>query len=93
MNRRALIFYGGWEGHQPVEMAELTRSALKESDFEVEMSDSLECLDDGGALREFDLIVPCWTMGELEPKAVENLSAAVQAGTGRAGFHGGMGDA
>ena len=40
-----------------------------------------------------DLIIPCWTMGEIDGKARENIVKAVAAGTGLAGCHGGMCDA
>ena len=38
------------------------------------------------------LIVPCWTMGNAEKAAMDNLMAAVGSGVGLAGWHGGMGD-
>ncbi len=93
MNQRALIFHGGWDGHHPAQMADLAAKALRQHEFEVEVTDSLECLADGSALAAFDLIVPCWTMGKLEPESAKNLCNAVQSGTGLGGFHGGMGDA
>lgn len=40
----------------------------------------------------FDLIVPNWTMGQIERKYVLNISEAVAAGVGLAGCHGGMCD-
>ena len=39
------------------------------------------------------LVIPNWTMGTLTGDQEKNLLAAVEAGTGLAGFHGGMGDA
>ncbi len=41
---------------------------------------------------ELDLIVACWTMGQINHDYVVNLSKAVGAGVGLAGCHGGMCD-
>jgi hypothetical protein len=43
-------------------------------------------------LVRFDLIVPILTMGSIADAEAKNLCAAVEAGVGLAGFHGGMGD-
>lgn len=91
--RRALIFHGGWSGHYPAEFAALAREHLSSTGYEVKVHDSLSVLDDAAALLDFDLIVPIWTMGELTDGQERNLMAAVEAGTGLAGWHGGMGDA
>lgn len=91
--KRALVFYGGWQGHDPVGSAGLAGRLLESAGIDVELSDRLERLDDAPALKEFDLIVPVWTMGELTRERERNLLSAVEAGTGLAGWHGGMGDA
>ncbi|MGF1450629.1 MAG: ThuA domain-containing protein [Opitutales bacterium] len=93
MAKSALIVSGGWEGHQPAEISRRIAGALREQALEVTVAESLDCLDDGDVLKGFDLIVPNWTMGELSGEREKHLSAAVQAGTGFAGLHGGMGDA
>ena len=91
--KEALLFFGGWEGHEPRVCAELFAARLGERGITVQLSDTLECLRDAGRLGEYALIIPCWTMGALEPTLEQNLLAAVAGGTGLAGFHGGMGDA
>ncbi|SFB29025.1 hypothetical protein SAMN05216312_105276 [Cohnella sp. OV330] len=93
MTKKALIVWGGWDGHQPKEVAELFRATLAAEGFEVEVSDTLEAFADKDKLMGLDLIVPAWTMGKIEQEWVNNVSAAVQAGTGLAGCHGGMCDA
>lgn len=93
MTRKALIVQGGWDGHQPKEVAEIFRGMLAAEGFEAEVSDTLEAFADKDKLMGLDLIVPCWTMGKIEQEWVNNVSAAVQAGTGLAGCHGGMCDA
>lgn len=90
--KKALIVWGGWEGHQPKEVAELFRGMLEQERFDVEVSDTLDSFADAEKLANLDLIVPVWTMGRIEPAFVENVSAAVQGGVGLAGCHGGMCD-
>jgi hypothetical protein len=90
--KRALIFFGGWAGHQPREGAEFFADRLGARGFSVELRDSLACLDDPDLLHGSDLIVPLWTMGSITETQERNLVAAVQSGAGIGGFHGGMGD-
>jgi len=90
---KALIFHGGWDGHQPVECAELFANELNSHGVEVTVSDSLDALNDPELVKSYDLITPIWTMGEMSKDQSENLLNAVKAGTGLGGFHGGMGDA
>lgn len=89
--KKALIVYGGWDGHDPKGVADLFSEMLKEEGFEVRMSDSLDSFLE--ELTSFDLIVPVWTMGKLSSQAEKNVCDAVAAGTGIAGCHGGMCDA
>ncbi|CAM4415933.1 ThuA domain-containing protein [Paenibacillus tarimensis] len=91
--RRALIVWGGWDGHEPEQVAGIFRELLEKEQFEVEVSDTLEAFADRDKLLGLDLIVPVWTMGRIEQKLVEHVSAAVQQGVGLAGCHGGMCDA
>lgn len=91
--KKALIVQGGWDGHFPGETAEILEHALRAEDFEVEMSDTLDAFRDAEKLKRLDLIVPQWTMGRIEPDQLKPLLAAVKAGTGIGGIHGGMGDA
>jgi len=91
--RNALIVQGGWEGHEPREVAEVLAQALRENGFEVEISDTLDAFKDQEKLEQLDLIVPIWTMGTIMPEQLHPLLEAVRKGTGIAGVHGGMGDA
>ena len=93
MSRKALIVWGGWDGHQPKEVAEIFRRVLAEEGFDVEVSDSLDSFNDEAKLKAFDLIVPCWTCGTLKPEQQAALCGAVKSGVGIAGAHGGMCDA
>lgn len=91
--KEALIVYGGWEGHQPKEVAAVFVEVLRREGFAVSSSDSLASFDDASALKQLDLIVPIWTMGEISKEQCHNISEAVAEGTGLAGCHGGMCDA
>ncbi|MBW5445586.1 hypothetical protein GE107_05855 [Cohnella sp. CFH 77786] len=91
--KKALIVWGGWDGHQPKEVAAHFRDILERERFEVEVSDTLQAFADAGKLKALDLIVPIWTMGKIEQELVNNVSEAVQGGVGLAGCHGGMCDA
>lgn len=93
MARKALITWGGWDGHEPEGVANLFRGMLEADGMEVEVSDSLECLADGEKLQALDLIVPVWTMSKIDKEYVVNVSEAVARGVGLAGCHGGMCDA
>ncbi len=89
---KALIVYGGWKGHEPDKISAILARQLRENGMEVELADSLEPLADADKLASLDLLVPHWTMGEIESDSAKNVSAAVEAGLGIAGIHGGMGD-
>jgi type 1 glutamine amidotransferase len=89
--KKALIVQGGWQGHQPAEMAELLADQLRQHDFQVTVSDTLDAFKNL-TLAEFDLIVPIWTMGAIEKEQLTPLLEAVSGGVGIAGVHGGMAD-
>ncbi|QUI24183.1 ThuA domain-containing protein [Vallitalea pronyensis] len=91
--RKALIFQGGWDGHEPLQVAQHFQSVLEKEGFQVVVSDTLDCLKDKEGLLAYDLLVPVWTMGEIEDGFVNNVSEAVAQGVGLAGCHGGMCDA
>lgn len=90
--KKALIFQGGWDGHEPQLTSKRFKNILTEQGFEVEISDTLDCLANLDELLKLDLIVACWTMGEIDHQYVENISKAVASGVGLAGCHGGMCD-
>jgi len=92
VTRRALVVRGGWEGHAPVETTELFRPDLLDAGFEVTVAEDLEVYRDEALLSRTDLIVQCWTGGRLTPQQSLGLRRAVRAGTGLAGWHGGVCD-
>ena len=89
---RALITWGGWDGHQPEIVARLFATWLEDAGMQVRLTDSLSCFDDPADLADLSLIVPVWTMSEIAKEQAENAAAAVASGVGLAGCHGGMCD-
>jgi type 1 glutamine amidotransferase len=93
MPAKALIVWGGWDGHQPKQVADVLERALKADGFEVEVSDTLDAFKDAKKLLGLSLIVPHWTMGKITTEQLKPVLEAVQSGVGMAGCHGGMCDA
>ena len=91
--KKGLIFWGGWDGHQPELTSVRFGKMLEEEGFEVDIYNTQECLADAEKLKEYDIIVACWTSDKIPHEYVQNISKAVAAGTGLAGVHGGMCDA
>jgi uncharacterized protein len=88
----ALVVRGGWAGHRPVEATAMFLPFLEQNDFRVRVEDSPEIYADAGEMARTDLIVQCVTMSEISRDAVLGLQAAVTAGTGFTGWHGGIAD-
>ena len=88
---KALVVYGGWDGHQPKEVAAIYTELLEKHGFSVTVSDTLDAYATED-LTTYRLIVPIWTMGTITPEQLNPLLAAVKGGVGIAGCHGGMCD-
>ena len=91
MGRKALIFWGGWDGHTPDRSAAVVSEMLTANDFSVDVHQGTAILASAD-LPSYDLIVPMVTMSTIEKPEVQALTRAVSEGTGLAGFHGTMGD-
>lgn len=88
----ALIVRGGWKGHQPVATTEAFIPFLRENNYEIRIEESPAVYADTDAMATFDLIVQSVSMSEITDEAVMGLQAAVAAGTGFTGWHGGIAD-
>jgi type 1 glutamine amidotransferase len=78
---KALVTWGGWDGHQPDKVSALFAGDLRAAGFEVELTDSLACFDDAARLAGFDLIVPVWTMSTITMAGCAMRSATTRCGS------------
>lgn len=90
--KNALVVRGGWDGHQPVEATDLFIPHLRANGFDVRVEESPAVYADAGYMADVDLIVQCNTMTTIETEEFNGLRSAVEAGTGLAGWHGGIAD-
>jgi len=91
-NKTALVVRGGWPGHRPVEATELFIPYLEANGYDVRVEESTAVYADGAYLAGVDLILQSVTMSTIEVDEFRGLRAAVEAGTGFAGWHGGIAD-
>ncbi|MBC8064454.1 MAG: ThuA domain-containing protein [Chlorobia bacterium] len=93
VNKRALIVWGGWDGHEPDKVAALFEGILKGEGFEVEVSNTLDSFADADKVNLMNLLVPIVTMSEISGEQFNPVAEAVRDyGVGMAGCHGGMCD-
>ena len=90
--KKALMVWGGWDGHEPKQCVDIFEPFLREKGYDVKVSDTLDAYLNRDLMASLDLVVPVWTMGTITGEQEKGLLAAVKAGTGIAGWHGGMGD-
>ncbi|MFO7822031.1 MAG: ThuA domain-containing protein, partial [Lentisphaeria bacterium] len=90
--KKALMVWGGWEGHEPKQCVDIIAPVLREEGFEVEIADTLDVYLDEAKMSALSLVVPAWTMGEITGEQSKGLRDAVHSGVGIGGWHGGMGD-
>lgn len=90
--KNAIIFQGGWDGHEPEKVSKRFAEIMEKNGYKARIFDTQEPLKDLEMVMAADIIIPCWTMGEIDGTVRENIVKAVAAGTGLAGCHGGMCD-
>ena len=91
--KKALMVWGGWDGHEPEQTVNRFAPFLRESGFDVRVEDNMNVYTDAEYMNSLSLVVPIWTMGTIESEQEKGLLEAVKAGVGLAGWHGGTGDA
>jgi len=91
--KKALIVWGGWEGHEPKLCTDIFAPMLRERNYDVTISDTLDIYLNTEFMMALDLVVPIWTMGTITREQEKGLLDAIASGVGVAGWHGGMGDA
>src|SRR6185436_6371515 len=90
--KKALMVWGGWDGHEPQKGVSIFKPILESAGFTVEVSDNLDAYLDHEKLSALNLIVPIWTMGVITEAQEKGLLEAVKSGVGLAGWHGCMAD-
>lgn len=91
--KKALLVWGGWEGHEPKLCADIFAPLLRQHDYDVTVADTLDIYLNTEFMLALDLVVPIWTMGAITREQEKGLLDAIAGGVGVAGWHGGMGDA
>lgn len=90
--KKALMVWGGWDGHEPKQTVDVFAPILQAEGYDVEVSDTLDSFLDEAKMNSLSLVVPCWTMGSITGEQERGLVSAVKGGVGLAGWHGGAGD-
>lgn len=92
--KKALVFYGGWDGHEPDLVAAYMGGELLEAKgLNVKVTDDMTILEDKSYVESLHVIVPVVTMDKITKEQEESISEAVASGVGLVGCHGGMCDA
>jgi type 1 glutamine amidotransferase len=83
---RALVVWGGWEGHRPREMADAMAALLGSEGYDIVVTGDYAALgaDD---ISRMDLVVPLITNDEIDRAVMQRLVTAVRGGTGLGGPH------
>ena len=93
MTKKALMVYGGWDGHEPKQTSDRFAAFLRTQGFEVIQSATLDSYLDTALMESLSLIVNTVTCGTLTGDQWKGLNKAVKSGVGLAGWHGGIVDA
>ena len=91
-SKKAMVVWGGWDGHTPHQSADLFSSILSKEGYQVEVSDTLDAYLDQEKMLSLDLVVPVWTKGTITREQEQGLLNAVASGVGIGGWHGSMCD-
>ena len=93
MTPSALFVSGGWEGHFPQQCTGIVAPLIEAAGYKVQICNTLDIYLDRERMLGFDLISQLWTMGTITTEQQNGLLAAIDAGVGFGGWHGGMCDA
>ncbi|MFN2107291.1 MAG: ThuA domain-containing protein, partial [Candidatus Promineifilaceae bacterium] len=74
--KKALMVWGGWEGHEPKQCVELFAPMLQEAGFEVEISDTLDAYLNKEKMVSYDLISQVFTMSTISTEQLNGLLEA-----------------
>jgi uncharacterized protein len=91
MSKRALMVWGGWEGHEPKQCVDIFAPLLTQHGYEVDIFDNLDVYLNPD-LKNYDVITQVVTMSTITREQEKGLLDAIASGVGYGGWHGGMGD-
>jgi type 1 glutamine amidotransferase len=91
--KKALMVWGGWEGHEPNQCVNVFAPLLEAEGFKVDIADTLDAYLDSARMKTYDLISQLFTMSSISKEQLDGLLEAIHNGTGFGGWHGGMADA
>jgi type 1 glutamine amidotransferase len=87
--KKALIIWGGWDGHKPQVIAKEIGEMLQKNNYNVTITSDFAVLLNED-LTKYDVIVPIWSCGIKCRYYLNPLLEAVKSGVGLATFHGGI---
>ncbi|WBW97836.1 ThuA domain-containing protein [Oceanirhabdus sp. W0125-5] len=87
--KKALIIWGGWEGHTPELIANRIGEILEKDNYNVTITCDFAILINDKLIK-YDVIVPVWSCGIKSNYYLKPLLEAVNNGVGLATFHGGI---
>ena len=93
MAKKSLMVWGGWEGHEPKQCVDIFAPPIRDAGFEVDVETSLDVYTDAARMAAYDVITQVHTMSSITKVQEKGLLDTIAAGTGFAGWHGGMADA
>ena len=93
MSKKSLMVWGGWSGHEPEQCVNVFAPLLRQAGYQVDIETSLDVYTDAARMATYDVITQVYTMSNISPEQEKRLLDAIRAGTGFAGWHGGVADA
>jgi type 1 glutamine amidotransferase len=90
--KKILYTWGGWDGHEPEQSVGIFKPWLESEGATVDVYNSLDPYADAGYMAGIDLVIQIFTMSQISREQENGLLQAVKAGTGIAGWHGGLCD-
>ncbi len=91
--KKALMVWGGWEGHEPEQCVHIFAPLMEKEGFQVDIENTLDVYTQRDRMMSYDVITQVVTMSTISDPQMQGLLEAVHEGAGFAGWHGGMGDA
>ena len=82
--KRALMVWGGWEGHEPRQCVDLFAPLLEAAGFTVDISDSLDVYLDAERMRSYAVISQVYTRSTITREQAKGFLRPLDVGVGLA---------